>query len=136
MTCAQQHHIRNGIVAVQRILRWLLTRTELTALQRSHLNDAMVEAARIELYACAKDTCGEKIKAMATRQSKAKVSGWKTKAGGWGAFATGLLQAAAQTVPNENAKLWLNLASTVIGSASVGLLGVGIGHKIEKTKGG
>jgi hypothetical protein len=131
MTCTQQHHIRNGIIAVRRILRWVMNHTQLTATQRAYLNDAMQESARIELYACEKGTCQEKVKGM----KETKMTGWKTKAGGWGAFATGLLQVSAQVVPDDSWKPWLTFASTIVGSASVGLLGVGIGHKIEKTKG-
>ena len=136
MTCTQQHHIRNGVIAIRTLLRWVVNNTELTAKQRAYLSDAITEAARVELYACASDSCEEKAKLMATRQNVGKMSGWKTKVGAWCAFATGLLQAAAQTIPNEEIRQWLNIASTILGSASVGLLGVGIGHKIEKMKGG
>jgi hypothetical protein len=65
MTCDQQHNIRNGIVSVCTLLRWLLTRTDLTALQRRYLEDALGEAFRVEAAACTVESCDEKIKSRA-----------------------------------------------------------------------
>jgi hypothetical protein len=133
VTCNQQHHIRNGVISIRRILRWLDQNTSLTAAQRSHLRDAIPEAERVELYACDKGTCEEKIKEMATEEAM-KMTGWKTKTGGWLALATGITAAAAEAVPLEEAKPWLKLAAAILGGASMGLMGTGIGHKIEKAK--
>lgn len=134
MTSAQQHHIRNGSIAIQRILRWVLTRTELTATQRAHLHDAMAEAARIELHGCGNDTCKEEPKTMSKTTNTSRITGWKTKTGGWLALAAGVAKASANAVPSEEAKPWLDFAATVLGGASLGLLGTGLGHKIEKAK--
>jgi hypothetical protein len=48
MTLEQQHHIRNGIISIQTIHRWLLQNTSLSAVQRLYLEEAQAQAARIE----------------------------------------------------------------------------------------
>jgi hypothetical protein len=64
MTCDQQHNIRNGIINVCTLLRWLLARDDLTALQRRYIEEAMTEASRVETAACVIGSCEEKSGAM------------------------------------------------------------------------
>jgi hypothetical protein len=60
------------------------------------------------------------------------MTGWKTKWGGGFVFAAGVLEVMAGSVPAPEWVPWLTCLSKVTMAAGVGLLGVGIAHKIEK----
>lgn len=62
------------------------------------------------------------------------MKGWKTKVGAYCMLGAGVLEAASQAVPRPDWQPWLTFAATIVGAAGVGLLGAGIGHKIEKAK--
>ena len=60
------------------------------------------------------------------------MKGWKTKAGAWTLFVASLCEAAYKLIPNEECKPYLMFFAMVLGAAGAGLMGLGLGHKIEK----
>jgi hypothetical protein len=60
------------------------------------------------------------------------MKGWKTKTGAVCTFIAGILYACVDSCPVEEWKVWIKFGATILGAASVGLMGLGIGHKVEK----
>ncbi len=60
------------------------------------------------------------------------MTGWKTKVGGIFTLLSGVFFAGAEVVPRPDWRPWFTFAGTICAAAGVGLMGIGIGHKVEK----
>ena len=60
------------------------------------------------------------------------VQGWKTKVGAVLVALSGGLWAWAQVAPTPEIATWCNFSAAILGGMGLSLLGVGVGHKIEK----
>jgi hypothetical protein len=67
-----------------------------------------------------------------------KMTGWKTKAGAAMGAAAGVLLGLIPVLPPALVAyvVWIKFASAVLGSSGAALLGLGIGHKVEKAGNG
>ena len=60
------------------------------------------------------------------------IQGWKTKVGAVLVALSGGLFGGAQMAPSPEIAAWCNFAAAILGGMGLSLLGVGVGHKIEK----
>ena len=62
------------------------------------------------------------------------MTGWKSKWGGIASAFGAALLAAAQVVTDPQIKMWVQAIGTALAVGGASLLGIGIAHKVEKTK--
>lgn len=64
-----------------------------------------------------------------------KLDGWKTRWGGIIMAVGAAIGAASEVAPSPEVKKWFLFTGTLLGGLGAALLGVGVGHKIQKAGG-
>lgn len=67
--------------------------------------------------------------------TETQMTGWKVKAGSVIFGLGGALYAAATVIPNPEINMWIEFASILLTGLGGSLLGIGVGHKIDKLHG-